>query len=40
VLADAFIGLQDQDGLRIVRVLHGARDLDAVFADPDEEDQP
>lgn len=31
--------LQDQDGLRIVRVLHGARDVDAVFADPDEENQ-
>jgi plasmid stabilization system protein ParE len=36
VLVDAFIDLQDQDGLRIVRVLHGARNLDAVFADPDE----
>ena len=32
--------LQDQDCLRIVRVLHGARDVDAVFADPDEEQQP
>ena len=28
--------LQVQDCLRIVRVLHGARDVDAVFADPDE----
>ena len=28
--------LQVQDCLRIVRVLHGARDFDAVFADPDE----
>jgi toxin ParE1/3/4 len=32
--------LQVQDCLQIVRVLHGARDVDAVFADPDEEDQP
>jgi toxin ParE1/3/4 len=32
--------LQDQGCLRIVRVLHGARDVDAVFADPNEEDQP
>ncbi len=32
--------LQVQDCLQIVRVLRGARDLDAVFADPDEEDQP
>jgi hypothetical protein len=37
VLADSFIDLQDQDCLQIVRVLHGARDVDAVFADPDEE---
>jgi toxin ParE1/3/4 len=29
--------LQVQDCLRIVRVLHGARDVDAVFADLDEE---
>ena len=29
--------LQVQDCLRIVRILHGARDVDAVFADPDEE---
>lgn len=28
--------LQVQDCLRIVRVLLGARDVDAVFADPDE----
>ena len=28
--------LQVQDCLRIVRVLHGARDVDAVFADPDK----
>ena len=40
MLADPFIDLQDQDGLRIVRVLHGARDIDAVFADLDEEKQP
>ena len=32
--------LQVQDCLQIVRILHGARDLDAVFADPDDEDQP
>ena len=32
--------LQVQDCLRIVRILHGARDVDAVFADPDEEHQP
>jgi toxin ParE1/3/4 len=32
--------LQVQDCLQIVRVLHGARDVDAVFADPDEEQQP
>lgn len=32
--------LQVQDCLQIVRDLHGARDVDAVFADPDEEDQP
>ena len=32
--------LQVQDSLQIVRILHGARDLDAVFADPDDEDQP
>ena len=32
--------LQDQDCLRIVRVLHDARDVDAVFADPDEEQKP
>ena len=32
--------LQVQDCLQIVRILHGARDVDAVFADPDEEDQP
>ena len=32
--------LQVQDCLQIVRVLHGARDVDAVFADPDEENQP
>jgi plasmid stabilization system protein ParE len=32
--------LQDQGCLRIVRVLHGTRDVDAVFADPNEEDQP
>jgi len=32
--------LPDQDCLRIIRVLHGARDVDAVFADPDEENQP
>jgi toxin ParE1/3/4 len=31
---------QVQDCLQIVRVLHGARDVDAVFADPDEENQP
>jgi plasmid stabilization system protein ParE len=36
VLAAPFIDLQDQGGMRIVRVLHGARDVDAVFADPDE----
>jgi toxin ParE1/3/4 len=29
--------LQVQDCLQIVRVLHGARDVDADFADPDEE---
>jgi len=32
--------LQVQDCLQIVRILHGARDLDAVFADPNDEDQP
>lgn len=32
--------LQVQDCLQIVRVLHGARDVDAVFADPYEENQP
>jgi toxin ParE1/3/4 len=32
--------LQDQDWLQIVRVLHGARDVEAVFADPDLENQP
>jgi toxin ParE1/3/4 len=32
--------LQVQDCLQIVRILHGARDLDAVFADPHDEDQP
>jgi hypothetical protein len=37
VLVDAFIDLQDQGGMRIVRVLHGAGDLNTVFADPDEE---
>jgi plasmid stabilization system protein ParE len=40
VLADPFIDRQDQEGLRIVRVLHGAHDIDAVFADLDEENQP
>jgi toxin ParE1/3/4 len=37
---DVIFCLQVQDCLRIVRVLHGARDLDAVFADPGEENQP
>jgi len=32
--------LQVQDCLQIVRILHGARDLDAVFADPEDEHQP
>jgi toxin ParE1/3/4 len=32
--------LQVQDSLQIVRILHGARDLDAVFADPEDEHQP
>jgi len=32
--------LQVQDCLQIARILHGARDLDAVFADPNDEDQP
>lgn len=32
--------LQDDVCLRIVRVLHGARDVEAVFADPTEENQP
>jgi hypothetical protein len=32
--------LQDDVYLRIVRVLHGARDVEAVFADPTEENQP
>jgi toxin ParE1/3/4 len=32
--------LQVQDSLQIVRILHGARDVDAVFADPEDEHQP
>ncbi|MEY3463067.1 MAG: hypothetical protein RLZZ468_845 [Cyanobacteriota bacterium] len=32
--------LQDDVCLRIVRVLHGARDVKAVFADPAEDNQP
>ena len=32
--------LQDDVCLRIIRVLHGARDVEAVFADPVEENQP
>ena len=32
--------LQVQDCLQIVRVLHGAREVDAVFADPEDEHQP
>jgi hypothetical protein len=32
--------LQDDVCLRIVRVLPGARDVEAVFADPAEEEQP
>jgi len=32
--------LQDDVCLRIVRVLHGARDVEAVFADQAEQEQP
>lgn len=32
--------LQDDACLRIIRVLHGARDVEVVFADPVEENQP
>jgi toxin ParE1/3/4 len=32
--------LQDDVCRRIVRVLHGARDVEAVFADPAEDNQP
>ncbi|MFN9645207.1 MAG: type II toxin-antitoxin system RelE/ParE family toxin [Cyanobacteriota bacterium] len=32
--------LQDDVCLRIVRVFHGARDVEDVFADPTEENQP
>lgn len=32
--------LLDQDWLQIVRVLHGARDVEAAFADPDLGKQP
>ena len=36
----AIFYLQEQDRLMIVRVLHGARDVDSIFPEPEEEIQP